>query len=150
MDDFKFIKVEVKGNKLTMAFLGNDNVDKDDFLEEATDYLFLNWFDGRMHLIFVLIREMIKNIFDCGTGKGILTLNKNGDNYEFEFIDHNPQKINFVEICKINKDNGWVKKSSSNCNVGLSMIQSLGKEEGVTLVIDDSKGGINYSGSYSK
>lgn len=146
--EFSYVKVLVEGNKLTMTFLGNENIDKEDFIGEISEYLFLYWFECRMHIIFVLIREMVKNIFDHGTGKGVLTLIKNGETYEFEFIDHNPQMVIFEEIIKINKGNGWVKKSSTNCGVGLSIIKTIGKEKEVTLIIDDTKGGINYSGSY--
>jgi len=71
---------------------------------------------------------MIKNIFDHGTGKGVLTLIKDGSNYYFEFIDHNQEKVDFDQIYKISKDNGWVKKTSNNRNRGLSLIMLISFE----------------------
>lgn len=102
-----------------------------------------------MNLLFVLLREIIKNVFDHGSGEGVLKLRREGKWYEFEFIDSNPLFVSFAEACKVEKDAGWVKKTDSNCNVGMSQIQLIAKEKGMTLEVDDTKGGINYRGSYS-
>lgn len=149
---FKYIDVDVEGEKLTMKFLGNEGVDKDDFLSESMMYLFTRWFDQRMHIVFRLVREAVKNMFDHGTGKGMLTLIKTNEWYGFEVIDHNPELIEFERIRELDrhKDNGWVKKSPSNCNVGLSMIVNYGSHPGMQLCIDDTKGGINYSGVFDR
>lgn len=149
MNQLTCIEVHVSGNLLTMTFLGTIGVERDDFLEEAHDYLFLNWFDKEMHPLFRLLREIIKNVFDHGTGEGILELRKEGGCYEFQFIDHSPFLISFAEICKINKDNGWTQKSSQNRNHGMQLIQSLSKEKGMTLEVNDSNGGIDYRGTYN-
>ncbi len=149
MDEFKYFKINVCENKLEMtSFLRKDMV-RDDFIEEFTTYLFMNWFDQRCSIVYVLIREMYKNVFDHGIREATLILNRVGNDYTFEFIDHNSKIVSFTECCEIEKDKDWVQKCESNCNAGMWYIQSLGKEKGVILNVDDTKGGINYSGSYT-
>lgn len=150
MEEFKYFNVIIKENKLVFKTNKVPNAIKDDYIDEIATYLFLGWFDHNMHIIFVMIREMFKNVYDHGTGEATLTLIKNDKNYSFEFIDHNTEIISYDKCCKIEKGRDWVQKSDSNRNRGMWMINSLAKEEGITLNVDDTKGGINYSGTYLK
>lgn len=131
------------GNTLTITFLGNQNVERDDFKGEAYREIY-NFYKGHQQL-FLLLREAIKNLYDHGTGRGVLTLIKCHQYYGFELIDHNPQLVNF----EAGRDGGtWVKKSKSNFGVGMNMIYGYKDRDCSQLCIDDTKGGINYSGYY--
>lgn len=144
------IEVVTEGNKTTITFKGN-HIDREDFMDEArgfTHSFLRKQLDNPPSSAFDWIfREMIKNLYDHGTGKGTLVMINTDDYFEFQFIDGNPTKIDFNEIS--NREN-WVKKTDKNFNIGLKGMFDVAETYNLNLVVDDSKGGIHYSGKYSK
>lgn len=144
------IEVVTEGNTTTVTFKGK-HAEKEDFMDEARGFVhsFLkkqlgNPPSGALDWMF---KEMMKNLYDHGTGEGRLVMTNNEEYFEFQFIDDNPEVFGFSQI---NKKENWVKKSDSNFNIGLSAISDISATHNMNLVIDDSKGGIHYSGKYFK
>ncbi len=104
------VEEEKPDKYIKMVFSGKTS-SREDFLDLSITHLFLYFFNSSMHVVLVLIREMIKNIYDHGTGEGILILKKEGLDYEFDFIDNNKEIVNFDNLCTVKSNNGWTKKS---------------------------------------
>ena len=118
----------------------------DDFYEFILDYFKSMERSFYNPLVYVL-KEMVKNIYDHGTGVATLVLVDTPSLFSFEFNDGNSDLINFSSAAN---SYNWVKKSDRNFGHGLSRITDICKSCNINLTIDDTKGGINYSGLYPK
>jgi hypothetical protein len=146
------IEVTNEGIKTTIAFDKADE-DRDDFISRVRQAIHKELFERKntemFHNLTVMFREMVKNVCDHGNGKAVLSITENTDGtVEFEFIDGSEKIVSFAEIQGGQGSDNWVKKSRSNCGVGLSMILIGYKELGLEQRIDDTKGGISYYGKY--
>lgn len=92
------------------------------------------------HLTQMLL-EMIKNIYDHGNKKAVLEIWWQETIFHFNFIDGNEKMVNLAE-CKKN----WTKKSENNFGHGTSLIKGHMEQIFDSYLIDDTNGGINYSG----
>ena len=92
------------------------------------------------HLTQMLL-EMVKNIYDHGNKKAVLEVWWVEKIFHFNFIDGNSEMINLTE-CKKN----WTKKSENNFGHGTQIIKSHMEQIFDSYLIDDTSGGINYSG----
>jgi len=143
------IEVRQIGTTTIVDFLGkvkkrNDAVTE--FIVWIQEYL--KDTEEAWHKPFVkVLMEIVKNIYDHGNGKATLTLINNELAVAFKFVDHNPALIIFDGL---DDPKVWKKKTEHNFGHGLRMIQSIAKQFSMNLEIDDTKGGINYSGSYTK
>lgn len=147
------IEVTNNGIKTVIAFDKGDE-DRDDFVSQVRVAIHQQFFERKntelFHNLIVMFREMIKNVCDHGNGKAILTVTEDSDGIvEFGFVDGSEELVSFGYIRDEKNSGNWVKKSSSNCGVGLSMIMIGYKELGIEQRIDDTNGGISYFGRYS-
>lgn len=148
MSTFKSIEVLTDNSKTTITFLGK-NVDREIFLSESLNYLAKILPKRIKTPLLHIFMEVIKNIYDHGIGKATLTIIDHEDYLEFTFIDLNPIIINFSQVTDPDK---WVQKSEENYGFGLELIKGIVEveENKIDLNIDDTKGGINYSGKIKK
>jgi len=143
------IQVTTQGNKTIIVFNG-EGFDRDDFVSEARLFLHTYFEDSERAFynpLAYIFRELIKNLYDHGTAKGSLEMIDTPECFQFNFIDDNDKKFDFSEI---KGGANWVKKSSKNFHVGVSAVMDICETHGITLTVDDTKGGLNYFGIYPK
>ncbi len=143
------IQVTTEGNKTTIVFNG-EGFDRDDFVSEAR--LFIHNYFGQSERSFYnplvyIFRELIKNLYDHGIAKGSLEMIDTEEYFQFSLIDDNDKLFDFA---KIKSGTNWVKKSGKNFHVGVSTVIDICETHGITLTVDDTKGGLNYFGNYPK
>lgn len=138
--------IVVEGNRTTVKFLGKTlsrHTYMIDFMEFLVrDYLGLKKTQYSNAFVHIML-EAVKNIYDHGNGKATIILIQDHQSITFDLKDGNSKKISFLESSDLSK---WKKVSGHNCGHGLGLIKNHYSNFVTDFIIDDSKGGINYSG----
>jgi len=130
--------------ELKIVFEGN-NISRKDFLQNFTNSTIV--FVGEKHTGFVmLLREILKNIYDHADGLGQITLVNDNDSICFDIFDFGTESFNLMQIKA-----GTSTKSGNGINFGSGIIGGMIEDYASALKIEleiDTSNGFRYKGIY--
>jgi len=136
------------GSITTIEFFGK-LVSRQDYIVDFVKFLTAEYLCGErskeLNAFVHIMLEASKNVYDHGNGKAVVTLTEIDSIITFEFIDENPEIINFSEI---SDPKNWQKKTEHNAGGGLRLIRTHYGKLVTDFKTDDTKGGVNYSGKF--
>ncbi|MFH0846390.1 MAG: hypothetical protein V1851_03275 [Patescibacteria group bacterium] len=122
----------------TDIYLDEKETSRQDFLERFGN-LFLNLISREHFRLIIILREIIKNIYDHADGKGRIQIKKEGSCIQFIINDYGTKKFNLGEIIPTDS------KEEIDYGAGLRIIQA--GTDGLNLKIKTSRG-FSYYGRY--